>query len=84
MPVQITMEMPVDAFSVLRKSPEDFARELALAGIVKWYEMGLVSQAKAAHLAGISRERFLFELSRHGASPFQETPEEIDEALSRG
>ncbi|MFC1836654.1 UPF0175 family protein, partial [Thermodesulfobacteriota bacterium] len=48
-----------------------------LAAAVKWYEIGLISQAKAAELAGISRERFLASLARFEASPFQETPEDL-------
>ena len=82
--IQLTVEMPDDALSVLRKSPEDFAREMKLSALCKWYELGLVSQGKAAHLAGMSRSEFFDVLSRYGVSPFQETPEDLDEELARG
>ena len=42
----------------------DFAREIPLAAAVKWFEMGKVSQSKAAELSGLSRQEFLDELYR--------------------
>jgi predicted HTH domain antitoxin len=39
--------------------------------------MGLVSQAKAAEIAGISRAEFLTALARFGVSPFQYGAEEV-------
>ena len=84
MSTQITIDLPDDAFSALRSSPEDFVKEMRLAAAAKWYEIGLVSQSKAAELAGVSRERFLEALSRFHVSPFQETPDELYEELSQG
>jgi len=51
---------------------------------VKWYEMGTVSQSKAAEIAGVSRHEFLDGLARFNVSPFQETPEDLAEELRRG
>jgi predicted HTH domain antitoxin len=50
---------------------------MRLAAAVKWYEMRLVSQAKAAEIAGVSRAEFLAALARFGVSPFQYEAEEI-------
>jgi predicted HTH domain antitoxin len=83
MSTQVTIDLPDDAFSALRSKPEDFVKEMRLAAAAKWYEIGLVSQSKAAELAGVSRERFLEALSRFHVSPFQETPDELSEELSR-
>lgn len=83
MSTQITIDLPDDAFSALRRSPEDFVREMRLAAAVKWYEIGMVSQSKAAELAGVSRQRFLESLARFCVSPFQESPEELAEELAR-
>jgi len=84
MAVQVTIELPEEAFSILRSSPEEFVRELRLAAAVKWYEIGLVCQSKAAELAGVSRRAFLDALSRFEVSPFQVTHEELADELACG
>ncbi len=50
MTVQVVLELPEEVFSILRSSPDVFARELRLAAAVKWYEIGIISQSKAAEL----------------------------------
>jgi len=81
MSVTLKIDMPEGAFSALRKAPDEFASELRLAAAVKWYEMGLISQGKAAEIAGLTRADFIFSLSRFNISPFQYTAEEIEEEL---
>jgi predicted HTH domain antitoxin len=44
----------------------------------------MVSQSKAAEIAGISRQAFLQALNRFEVSPFQTTPEELIEEVGRG
>jgi predicted HTH domain antitoxin len=43
--------------------------------------MGVVSQEKAAEIAGLTRADFIFSLARFGVSPFQSTADEITEDL---
>jgi predicted HTH domain antitoxin len=50
---------------------------MKVTALVKWYEEGLVSQSKAAEIAGISRQDFLERLHEHGVSPYQLTEEEL-------
>jgi predicted HTH domain antitoxin len=81
--VQMTIDMPEEALAALRKDPESFTRELRLAAAVKWYELKLVSQERAAKVAGISRAEFLGALGRFGVSPFQYTADEMIEEAER-
>ena len=58
MSVVLKIEMPETVFSAIRKNPTEFAAEMRLAAALKWYEMGLISQEKAANVAGLTREGF--------------------------
>ena len=65
MTIQISIELPNDVFSALRSNPENFVQEMRLAAAVKWYEVGMLSQSKAAEIAGVSRHQFLEALHRY-------------------
>lgn len=62
--VSLTIEMPEEALSALRETPERFAAELRFAAAVQWYHEGRVSGSKAAQIAGMARLEFLDELAR--------------------
>lgn len=84
MSVILKVEMPEGVFSALRMDSDGLIKELRLAAAIKWYEIGIVSQEKAAEIAGISRQKFIFSLSKYGVSPFQYTIGEIKEELNHG
>ena len=73
----ISLTLPLSIFSVLKKTPEEFLKDLRLTAAAKWYEMGVVSQEKAAEIAGMNREDFLLELARFKVSPFQYSAEDV-------
>jgi len=81
--IQVNLHLPDTVFSALRKTPDEFVSEMRVTAAVKWYEMQLVSQAKAAEIAGLSRHDFLLALSRFNVSPFQTTPEELQKEIER-
>jgi len=81
--VQMTIEMPEEALAALRKAPDDFAREMRLAAAAIVYELKLLSQERAARVAGLSRAEFLEGLGRFGVSPFQYSSDEILEEANR-
>lgn len=81
---QVVFDFPPTVFSALRKSPDEFAAEMRLAAAIHWYSQGLVSQGKAAEIAGVSRAAFLEELFLRKIPAVQVTLEELREELRRG
>ncbi len=73
----IKMEIPISAFSALRQTTDEFAQNLRTAAAVKWYENGIISQGKAAEIAGLCREDFIVALGQFNVSPFQYSAEEV-------
>lgn len=84
MNVKVTLDIPESALSVFRDDAAHFTKEMRLAAAAKWYEIGLVSQGKAAELAGLSRAAFIDALGRFGVSPLQERPEELEAEFKNG
>ena len=80
----LTLEVPEDTFASLPFPPADFARSTLLAACVKWVEAGRLTQSRASEICRVSREAFLREMSSYAVSPFQESPAEMKEALTRG
>jgi predicted HTH domain antitoxin len=81
---KVILELPDEIFSTLRRSPEEFVAELRLAGAIHWYERrGVVSQEKAAHIAGLDRTDFLKALSREQVDVFAVDSAELKQELDR-
>lgn len=62
--VKLTIDIPEEAFSALKETPQRFADELRFAAAVQWYHEGRISGSKAAQVAGLTRLAFLDELAR--------------------
>ena len=84
MSVRLNIDIPEAVLSITRGTPEHFVQEMRLAAAVKWYEIGRISQAKAAELAGLNRHKFIEALSRFNVSPIQTTPEELTREFNEG
>jgi predicted HTH domain antitoxin len=81
---EITLRMDEDIFASLRRSPDEFVRELRLAAAIHWYERGEISQEKAAAIAGLDRTDFLLELARRGENTFVVDFADLEKELHRG
>jgi predicted HTH domain antitoxin len=79
----VTVEVPDSAFSALRRSPEEFGREMRIAAAIQWYHQELISQGRAAEIAGLSRADFLDALFRAKVPACQITVEELKEDVER-
>jgi predicted HTH domain antitoxin len=81
--VQVSIELPREIFSALRQDPAGFVREMRVAAAAKWYENGVVSQGKAAEIAGLSRAEFVSALNQFKVSAFQYSADEIVAEVAR-
>lgn len=77
----VTIKLPETVFSALRKNPDEFVQEMKVAAAVKWYELGEISQAKAAEISGLTRAEFMNALSRYKVDFMQYTAQELAEEL---
>lgn len=80
---RITLDLPDEVFAALRRSPDEFSRELRLAAAMHWYQLGRISQEKAASVAGLDRTDFLLALARERLDVFKVDLDELKRELER-
>jgi len=59
----LTLEVPDALVAALERDPKELEREVRLAVAIDWFRRGLVSQGRAAEVAGVSRAEFFDELA---------------------
>ena len=81
---KVTLDLPEEVLSSLRHSPEEFVRELRLAAAIYWYQKSLISQEKAAQIAGLNRRDFMEALAREQVDVFIVDFDDLRRELERG
>lgn len=66
----VTLEFPDEVYEALRRSPSEVQKDLRLAAAIRWYSQGLISQERAAMVAGMDRTDFLMSLARERVDAF--------------
>jgi predicted HTH domain antitoxin len=82
MPTMI-LDVPAELLTAVRKSPEEFVHEMRLAAAIHWYARGIVSQERAAEVAGLDRTDFLLALAREQVPAFAVDLDQLREEIGR-
>jgi predicted HTH domain antitoxin len=77
----IQIALPDEVLISMKKTPEEFSREIRIAAAAKLYELGKLSSGRASELAGVSRISFLQLLSKYNVTIFDLTAEELEQDL---
>jgi predicted HTH domain antitoxin len=80
----VTIELPDGVFSTLRRSPREVEKEVRLAAAIDWYRRGVISQGRAAEIAGIPRADFIDALAAREIEVVQIDFDALDRDLARG
>ncbi|MBI2919593.1 MAG: UPF0175 family protein [Planctomycetes bacterium] len=79
----VTLQLPNEIFALLRQSPGELAKDLQFIAAIEWYRRGLVSQGRAAELAGVARADFIAELASRKIEVFHVDIEDLKGELNR-
>jgi len=80
----LTIELPEDLGVALQRSPRELAKDVRLAAAIDWYSRGLISQGRAAEVAGIPRADFIDALAARKFEVAQVDLEALDRELGLG
>jgi predicted HTH domain antitoxin len=79
--VDLSIQMPEEAFSSLKQPPREFASQLRLAAAIHWYARGEISMEKGAIIAGLDRADFLKALASREVDVFNVDMESLRKEL---
>ena len=80
----LTIELPEDLSVALQRSPRELANDVRLAAAIDWYHRGLISQGRAAEVAGIPRADFIDALAFRKIEVVQVDLDALDRELGLG
>jgi predicted HTH domain antitoxin len=70
----VSIQLPETVFAALGKDNNEFVQEMRIVAAVNWYELGEISQDKAAEIAGLTRSDFFNALSRYKVEDCPKNP----------
>jgi len=82
MSLTLTVEYPEMLPDSLNMSRAEFERDARLALAAKLFELGRLSSAEAARMAGTDRVRFLLALERYSVSTINLDEQELDQEFA--
>jgi predicted HTH domain antitoxin len=80
----LNLELPEATVEAAGRAPEDFVRELRFAAAVNLYHQVLISQEKAAEIAGMDRREFMDEMARRKLEVFIVDFDDLAREIARG
>jgi len=80
----LALAIPDSALSALRRSPTEFGHEMNLAAAIHWHGRGMMSQERAAELAGLTRRDFIRALAQKGVDVLVLDADNLDRELGLG
>lgn len=78
----LTIELPDEVFSTLKRTPKEFVGDMRLVSAIHWYAKGEISQEKAALIAGLDRVDFLDALAQEKIEVFSVDFDQLERELN--
>ncbi len=79
----VTIQLPDELPSSLHRSPTELEKDVKLAAAIDWYRQCLVSQGRAAEIAGVPRADFIEALAERNIDVVQVDPDELEQEVNR-
>jgi predicted HTH domain antitoxin len=79
----VTIQLPDELPSALHRSPTELEKDVKLAAAIDWYRRSLISQGRAAEIAGIARADFIEALADRKIEVVQIDPDELEQEVTR-
>jgi len=80
----LTIDLPEGVLSALHQSPDEIEKDVRLAAAIEWYRRGVISQGRAAEIAGLTRADFIDELAARKIDVIQVDLEELKREIGLG
>jgi predicted HTH domain antitoxin len=77
----ITISVSAELCDAMRKSASELQMDICLSAAADWYRQGLISQGRAAELAGLSRSEFIDALAARKIDVVQIDLDSLDREL---